>query len=206
MRLKIIYFFISLAIIDLIILNYAFFVNNPLKKTIVPTLQVVPIASDSSALASRVSQLESTITALQSITPAATLSSPKTALPTASRHLTYLPISGSFNQLAYDWVDDPTSDFYFDTIDYPGLISVTFEASMKLFNGNGLAFTRLFDVTHQVAVPGSQIQTGNQADTIVTSGPLNFMAGHNLIRVQIKSLTADTTYFNSGRLIIVSKF
>jgi hypothetical protein len=202
MRFKIIlYFFISLVIIDLIIINYFLFTNRSPQNPASPSP-----APDLSVLTDRVSRLESTVISLQSATPVPTLSAARAPLPTGAKHVTYLPINGQFNQLSYDWVDVPTSSFYFDTKDYPGLVSVTFEANIKLFNGNGFAFARLYDVTHSAPIPGSQVQTGSQLDTIVTSNPLTFLDGRNLIKVQIKSLTADTTYFNSARLIITSKF
>jgi hypothetical protein len=199
---KIFYFLIAICLVDLIFLNYSFFTKNSLKIT-TPAPQPV---STTSSLDTRVSQLESSITAMQSATPVPTSSASPAPISTASRHVSYLPINGSFSQLSYNWVDVPTSSFYFDTGDYPGLISVNFEANMKLFNGNGLAFARLYDATHSAPIPGSQFQTGSQQDTMITSPPLTFLTGHNLIKVQIKSLTADTTYFNSARLIITSKY
>lgn len=209
MRIKLFYFLLITSLADLIFLNYTFFSkNNP------PFLQgesprssgEAGVSSALPSLAAQVSQLESAVTALQSATPVPTFPASKNSLPTVARHVSYLPINGSFSQLSYDWVNVPTSDFYFDTGDYPGLISVNFEANMKLFNGNGLAFARLYDATNFAPIPGSQVQTGSQLDSIITSAPLTFLAGHNLIKVQAKSLTADTTYFNSGRLIITSKY
>jgi len=200
-RSKLIYFLSAIIIADLVFLNYSFFSKNKFPPNIPATS-----TPDLSALTAKISQLESAVTTLQSVTPIPTLTVPRIPTAPISRHVNYLPINGAFNQLSYDWIDVPTSDFYFDTGDYPGLISVNFEANMKLFNGNGLAFARLYDVTHAAPIPGSQVQTGSQQDSMVTSSPLTFLTGHNLIRVQIKSLTADTTYFNSGRLIITSKY
>lgn len=201
MRIKIVYFFISLAIIDLIILSYFVFTNKPSQN--IPAALPTP---DQSALTTRISNLESAVSALQSVTPIPTVSAVKTQSASAVKHISYLPINGSFSQLSYDWVNVPGSEFYFDTADYPGLVSVVFEANIKLFNGNGFGFARLYDSTHAAPIPGGQVQTKSQVDTIVTSSPLTFLPGRNLIKVQIKSLTADTTYFNSGRLIITSKY
>lgn len=125
---------------------------------------------------------------------------------TKTKHVSYVNVSGGFGQIAYDWMDVPASEFYFNKSDYDGLKEVKFESNMKLLNGNGMAYVRLFDVTHGSVVTGSQVETGNQNNTVVTSTALNFMDGKNLIRVQIKSLTADTTVFNSGRLVITSEY
>lgn len=118
---------------------------------------------------------------------------------------TYVNISGPGSTLSNNWVDLSGTEFYFDTRDFPGLVNVYFESNMKLFNGNGLAFIRLFDSTHGVGVQGSEVQTNSQTDVIVTSGQVSFYAGKNLIKVQAKSLTADTTIFNSGRLKITTE-
>lgn len=129
----------------------------------------------------------------------------KSAPKQKKKNTFYVDVPGSGSLLSYDWADLSTTQFYFDTSDFPGLKNIYFEANMKLFNGNGLAFARLFDSTHGIGVQGSEVQTGSQKDTIVTSGQVTFFAGKNLIKVQIKSLTADTTVFNSGRLKITTE-
>lgn len=153
-------------------------------------------------------QLEILKTSLSSSTPIPTekpiiktIVKPKNKVKTT----TYVNISGLGSTLSNNWVDLPSTEFYFDTRDFPGLVNVYFEANMKLFNGNGLAFIRLFDSTHGVGLQGSEVQTNSQSDTIVTSGQVSFYAGKNLIKVQAKSLTADTTIFNSGRLRITTE-
>ena len=74
-----------------------------------------------------------------------------------------------------------------------------------MFNGSGLAFVRLYNETHGVGVQGSEVQTNQQKDAAVVSGQVSFYQGKNLIKVQAKSLTADTAIFTSGRLKIVTE-
>lgn len=124
---------------------------------------------------------------------------------TKTRSTTYVTVPGSGYSTSNDWTALSGTDFYFDTRDYPGLVEVYFEANIKLFNGNGVAYVRLYDSTNGVGVQGSDIQTSSQADVLVTSGKLNFWSGKNLIRVQARSLTADTAVFSSGRLRIVTE-
>lgn len=107
--------------------------------------------------------------------------------------------------MATNWVDVAGSDFYFNPADYPGLVAVYFEANMKLVTGSGRAYVRLYDSTHGIGVQGSEVVTQAGTDTLVESGQLNFWAGKNLIRVQIKSLTTESTVYNSGRLRIVTE-
>lgn len=117
----------------------------------------------------------------------------------------YIPVSGSGSTLENKWVDLSGTEFYLNTQDYPNLKEAYFEANMKLLNGNGLAFLRLFDVTDNIEVWGSDVQTGSQNFTSVTSSKLTLRPGNHLYRVQAKSLTADTTIFNSGRIKLISE-
>lgn len=140
-----------------------------------------------------------TITSSQSISKSKILTNPKI------KTVAYVTIPGSGSSASFDWSNLPGTDFYFDTRDYPGLLEVYFEASMNLFNGNGRAYVRLFDVTHSIGVQGSQVETTNQASTVVESGKLSFWAGKNTYRVQAKTLTSDTAIFSYGRLRIVTE-
>lgn len=129
----------------------------------------------------------------------------KTVTRTKVRSVTYVTVSGSGSTVKNDWTDIAGTDFYFDSADYPGLVEVYFESTMRLINGNGLAYVRLFDTAHGIGVQGSDVQANSQTSSVVTSGKVNFWAGKNLIRVQAKSLTADTAAYDSGRLRIVAE-
>ena len=124
---------------------------------------------------------------------------------TKTRSVSYITISGSGSSNKNDWADIAGTDFYLNTADYPGLVEIYFESNMKLFNGNGMAYVRLYDITHGIGVQGSDVQTTSQISTLITSGKVSFWAGKNQIRVQAKSLTADTAVFDSGRLRIVTE-
>lgn len=132
-------------------------------------------------------------------------SSPTTAVKPKTRAVSYVTVPGSGNTSTNDWTALSGTDFYFNAADYPGLVEVYFEANIRLFNGNGAAYVRLFDVTHGIGVQGSEVQTSSQTVKIVESGKVTFWSGKNLIRVQAKSLTADTAVFDSGRLRIVTE-
>lgn len=117
----------------------------------------------------------------------------------------YFPISVSGSSMANDWTSLSGTDFYFNTTDYAGLKQIQFEANIRLFNGNGTVYVRLFDVTRGVAIQGSEAQASSQSSTPVVASPVVFGSGNNLIRVQVKSLTADTAIFDSGRLKIITE-
>ncbi len=133
-----------------------------------------------------------------------TLSSP-TPKPTAttfSPKVTYIPLGIGCSTQATDWTDVADSQVYISlTTEYGNTASVWWEALLKVENGNGTTYARLFDVSHGIAVDGSQIALINTATpTLVEGGPLRLWAGRNLYKVQIKSLNSSTAYFDFGRI------
>lgn len=133
------------------------------------------------------------------ITPTPTIKT--TAIKTKSTQ--YIPIPGSGGTLENSWTNLPGTEFYISTDDYPNLVGAYFESNMKLLNGNGLAYIRLFDITAGIEVWGSEVSTNSQSFTSISSDKLTIRSGTHLYRVQAKSLTADTTVFNSGRIKII---
>lgn len=142
-----------------------------------------------------------------SITPTLT-SAPQVPTPTARakvKSVSYVPIPGAGSTLETNWTVMAGTDFYLSKSDFPGLTEVYFEANVKLFNGNGTAYVRIYDVTHGIAVVGSELATSSQTSTFLSSGKISFWEGFNHYQVQAKSLTADTTVYESGRLKMVSE-
>jgi hypothetical protein len=204
--------FLAFLFCDLIILNifgYFNYVDLKEKQVHVPENakeQPAPIVSDTCG-ADCQKYIDSKINLVVSSFPT---SAPTQKVVVASqkskvRSTSYVPVPGSGSTTANNWVDITGTDFYFDTGDYPGLVSIYFETNFHLFNGNGTAFIRLFDVTHGVGVQGSEVQVSKQADTAVVSGLVSFYKSKNLIRIQAKSLTADTTVFTFARLKITTE-
>ena len=119
---------------------------------------------------------------------------------------TYIPMTGEGGTTtSKDWVNVPDSDFYLDVEnDYSPTAVLTWEASLKVKDGNGQAFVRLWDDTHKVGVAESEISTiGNGTLMKVYSRALGFWRGRNLYKVQIKSLTGYEVTFGSGKIKVV---
>ncbi len=126
--------------------------------------------------------------------------------PTAKplqKSVSYLPVPGSGGTLSTNWQNVQGSDFYLTKGDYPGFSECYLEVNIKLTNGNGRAYVRLYDITHSIAVNGSEVSSSSQTSSFVSSGNLSIWEGYNHYVVQIKSLTADTAVFESGRLKII---
>lgn len=202
-----------LGIVDVIGINVALGYLL-LKKPVIPvaeppTVQYVDQCGDSCKSyvdqAIQVKQAKQAPQALQASPTPATKIIYQTTPRAKVRSTTYVTLAGSGNTTATDWVNVGGSDFYFNPADYPGLVSVYFEANMKLMTGSGRAYVRLYDSMHGIGVQGSEVSTQAGTDTVVESGQVSFWAGKNLIRVQIKSLTTESAVYNSGRLRIVTE-
>lgn len=139
--------------------------------------------------------------------PSITLKPVPTAVSTSvkTKFVSYIPIPGSGNTANTVWTDLAGTEFSFSVSDYVGFKEAYFEANIKLFNGNGIGYVRLYDITNSRAVDGSEISTSSQISTAVSSGKVSLWLGNNRFKIQARSLTADTTYFESGRLKIINE-
>ena len=161
-----------------------------------------PIPSPFPDFQNQINQLNSRFDLLEKI-PTATPPSSVIQKTKSSSQVAYVPIPGSGSTLSNTWASLPGTEFYFNQADFPNLKEAYFEANFNLLNGNGQAFLRLFDVTHGVEIWNSEISAIGQSSVAVVSSKIILRPGNNLLRVQAKSLTADTAIFHSGRLKLI---
>jgi len=187
-------FLLGLLLIDLLLLNFGFIRLLTQSKITPPKSEIIISPTPSP-----------TLLPSPTVTPVPTKTIVfKTPIP-KTKTVSYIPIPGSGSILKNQWTDIPGTEFSINTDDYLGLSEARFEANMKLLNGNGKAFLRLFDTTVGVEVWGSQIETDSQNFVFITSGEIYIRPGNHLYKIQAKSLTADTTVLNSARIKIVSE-
>jgi hypothetical protein len=139
------------------------------------------------------------------IVPKPTVKSVTALAKAKTRREEVLTIPGNGSSAVSMWSDVGGTEFYFDTRDYPGLVEVYFEANIRLINGNGTGYVRLYDITNSIAPTGGENNTSSQADVWTKSQKVYLWAGRNLMRVQARTLTADTVVYNQGRLRIVTE-
>lgn len=119
-----------------------------------------------------------------------------------SPRVTYIPLSGG-NTQSTSWTNLPNSQITFNINDYGGNANAIWDAALRVDNANGQTFARLFDMTHGIAVNGSQISVSNTStSTDVISGNLSFWQGNNTYVVQLESLNGSTAFIDSGRIKI----
>src|SRR3972149_8166588 len=120
----------------------------------------------------------------------------------SKKNTSYIGLNGPVSTTSTQWVDIPGVEVYIDLVnDYGKGATAGWEANLKVAHGNGQAFARLFDVTHGIAVDGSEISTTNNPNySIVSSSNIYLWAGRNLYRLQLKSLNSYEVTFLSGHI------
>lgn len=117
----------------------------------------------------------------------------------------YIPFSNSGSTTNRDWTDLSGTETIIDWSEYGSNYTVTWDAYAKVFQGNGKTRIRLFDKTHGIAVPNSELETSSENTVHLVSGELSVWSGTNTYLVQVLSLTGYEAFFESGRIKIVVK-
>jgi len=120
------------------------------------------------------------------------------------KQVTYIPMGDEASTTETDWMDIEGTQISIDAAaDYGQGAQISWEASLKVANGNGQAFARLWDDTNKIAVVGSEISTTSNSDFVHQStGDLIFWNGRNLYKIQIKSLNGFEVTYSNGRIKI----
>lgn len=128
----------------------------------------------------------------------------KAATPAPTMQTSYITMGGTNTTTSTDWETIEDSATYINIAnDYGQGAKVTWSASLKVAHGNGQAFARLYDATHNIAVDGSELSTTNNTDyATVTSGALPFWMGNNVYKVQVKSLNSFEVTYSGGKIKI----
>lgn len=136
---------------------------------------------------------------------AVTTSVPKVATTTIQKpQVSYVPFGSDASTTSISWVDAPANEVSFDLAsDYSTGAKASWEASLRVDNANGAAFARIFDVTHGIAVDGSEILVTNKSDfQRISSGNINLWNGRNVYRIQVKSLNSSQIFYSGGKIRI----
>ncbi len=146
-------------------------------------------------LNSRIAKLEGSTTTY-SVAPSATpVAVATTAKVTGPMYLYALGYGGS--SPSTDWTEISTMTLAFDPAMYPGYKSLQLEAYMRVRDGNGKAFARLF--VSGTAATASEVSTGNYQDEWVSGGTFTWNS-KSTFTLQIKSLTGYDAYISNARI------
>lgn len=144
-----------------------------------------------SNLQSRLTQLEGTKTTTSTSTQTSSSSSK------ATQYIYALGYGGS--STATDWTEISTLNVTVDPSLYVGYTSMQLEAFIRVKDGNGQAFARLYSAGSSVG--SSELSTTSYQNTWVSSG--NFtLSSKKTYTFQVKSLTGYETFLENARLKI----
>ena len=153
----------------------------------------------------KIAQLSATLSAKQTTIEAKTTGKTATSQTLSLPQTINIPLGGGGTTKSKEWADVGNAAVYFDLKDYPNFSEARFEVFIKVLNGNGKVFARLYDATHSIGVQGSDVEANGENFTLVSSGTLNFWQGKNLYRIQIKSLNGYEAAVDSGRIKLILK-
>lgn len=124
--------------------------------------------------------------------------------PKAEKKVVYLNLNGNFSTHNTDWTDIKSTDTIVNLEDdYSKNAYVDWDAAVEVSSSGSKVIVRLYDVTHNLGVASSDLETSSTTPARVSSGRLYFWRGLNTYRVQIKSLNGAEATFEGGRIKIV---
>jgi hypothetical protein len=137
-------------------------------------------------------------------TPVAVVNKVTTVVAKPEKKISYLNLNGTFTTQSTDWVDIKSTDTWIDLEnEYGKDVYVDWDAAINTTSSGSKVFVRLYDVTHNIGVNGSDLESNATTSTRVASNRLYLWKGHNNYRVQIKSLNGIDATFSGGRIKIV---
>nr|MBI5455765.1 hypothetical protein [Candidatus Levybacteria bacterium] len=117
----------------------------------------------------------------------------------------YVPF-GTGSGSSSDWQDVSGLQAYVDSVSYPNIKSVVFEASLHIPTGNETASVRLYNATDKHPVWNSEINfNGNSSSIFLTSASISLDSGNKLYKVQMKTQLQYQAILDQSRLHITTK-
>lgn len=145
-----------------------------------------------SATESRLNSLETTVVDLQKQINSLKATSGQNA--NALKAPLYIPLGSGAASVSLEWQTSDALQVTIDPSQYPGYSSMQLEMGLRVYQGNGTAFARLYDVDDSQAIYNSDVSSANQDYTWVSSNNFRLPAGSKKYKLQ---LYTNTTYESS---------
>jgi hypothetical protein len=104
-----------------------------------------------------------------------------------------------------DWADIPGAHAYIDSGKYRKILSVVFDATLRVPTGNQKVWVRLFNTTGKHPVWNSEMSMEGIGPTLLSASKIVLDAGNNLYQVQMKNQLNYQSFLDSSRLRISSE-
>lgn len=153
----------------------------------------------SSSSADRIQSLESTVANLQ--VQINVLKGGSTSTTTSTKSPVYIPLGWSGSSQATDWTSITTQTIVIDPADYAGYTSMQFEANIQIYQGNGMAYARVYDKEDGLAATNSQVSTTSQDYMWVTSATFQLPStSKKTYLLQLKSTSSYAANIQNARI------
>lgn len=101
------------------------------------------------------------------------------------------------------WTGISGTELWLDTSLYAASVVGTWEGQLKIQDGNGLGYARLYDITNNRGVDGSEVQVSGTDTISFYSGNLALWRGQNQYRIEVRSTTGYPVTVSSARIKLV---
>lgn len=155
--------------------------------------QIDLLKKDISDLKTQLTQQQAQIASTQNQTTQTTQTSPP-------RVPVYIPLGWVGSGSSLDFAALTTQELAIDSNDYSGYKNMQLEVNLRIYQGNGKAFARLYNNTDFTAVNGSEVSTASSDYTWVSSSTFSLPSGKKTYRIQLKSLTGYSADVQNARI------
>jgi hypothetical protein len=146
------------------------------------------------SLITRMNQLEA-----QKTTSSTSLTSTAPTTSTSKYPQYIYPLGYGGSSSAADWTEITTLTITIDPSLYPGYKDMKLEAYIRVKDGNGKAYARLYSSTSPVVL--SEVSTTSFQNTWTSSGGFS-LSGKKTYTFQVKSLTGYEAYLENARVVV----
>lgn len=138
----------------------------------------------------------------QSSSQIATSTPTVTSSPQTSSVKEFFVPMGQGNSSASDWAVVPGIAVSIDPANYGNISSVTFEATIRIPNGNETVDVRLYNANTYQSIPDSDLTLSSGTPTLLISKPIALTSGNNMYEIQLKTQLQYPAYIDQARLHI----
>jgi len=111
---------------------------------------------------------------------------------------------GTGSNSSDDWQDVPGLKVTLDSGNYKNIKIVTFEATVRIPNGNEIAYVRLFNATDKHPVWFSDVSVEGGTPQLLVSKPITLDIGNKDYQVQMKTSLKFTAFLDQSRLHVIT--
>lgn len=159
-----------------------------------------PLQSQIDSLKKDISDLKAQLTQQQAQLASTQNQTSQTTQTLTSKVPVYIPLGWVGSGTSLDFATLTTQELAIDSNDYSGYKNMQLEVNLRVYQGNGKAFARLYNNIDFTAVNGSEVATTSSDYTWVSSSTFSLPSGKKTYRIQLKSLTGYSADVQNARL------